>query len=133
MYQGKKSPQWIPRTDNVKADLFSKTSDCDDWEIKEYIFNHFDKKWGRYSIDRFASDYNKKCIRFNSKHWCTGTEGIDAFNYTWAGENNWIVPPPSLIAKCILKILQEHVTCTLVIPKWTSVAFWPMLVTEGGN
>lgn len=127
------SPQWIPRTDNVKADLFSKTSDCDDWEIKEYIFNHFDKKWGRYSIDRFASDYNKKCIRFNSKHWCTGTEGIDAFNYTWAGENNWIVPPPSLIAKCILKILQEHVTCTLVIPKWTSAAFWPMLVTEGGG
>ncbi|XP_071149234.1 uncharacterized protein [Mytilus edulis] len=60
------SPQWIPRTDNVKADIFSKTSDCDDLEIKECIFNHFDKKWGRYSIDRFASDYNKKCIRFNS-------------------------------------------------------------------
>ncbi|CAC5407830.1 unnamed protein product [Mytilus coruscus] len=85
------SPQWIPRTDNVKTDLFSKKSDCDDWEIKEFIFNHLNKKWGRYSIDRFASDYNKKCMRFNSKHWCTGTEGIDAFNYAWAGENNWIV------------------------------------------
>lgn len=44
------SLQWIPRTD-VKTDLFSKKSDWNGKEIKEYIFNHLNKKCGRL-IDR---------------------------------------------------------------------------------
>ena len=38
-----------------------------------------DSYWGKHTVDRFATDYNTKCTRFNSKYWCKGTEAIDAF------------------------------------------------------
>jgi hypothetical protein len=54
--------------------------------------------WGPHTIDRFASDYNTTCV-FNSKYWCPGTTGINAFDQHWGQENNWIVPPPSVAQK----------------------------------
>ncbi|VDI38763.1 Hypothetical predicted protein [Mytilus galloprovincialis] len=39
------------------------------------------------------------CSIFNTKHWCPGTLGIDAFNRQWGKDNNWIVPPPSDISR----------------------------------
>ena len=77
-------PQWVPREENVKADKISKST-----------------------IDRFVSDYNTKCKVFNSKYWCPGMTGINAFDQYWGQENNWIVPPPSVAQKCMQKMKQE--------------------------
>ena len=95
------------------------------------MFNKLDKTWGAHTKDGFSCDYNKKCLNFNSKYWCPGTCGIDAFNYDWSNDNNWIFPPPSLILRCIQKIRSEKVKCTLVVPKWTSAAYWPLITTDG--
>ena len=69
----------------------------------------------------------KKCERFNSKYWCPGTEAIDAFTQGWVCENNWLVPPPSLISRVINKMLAEKASGTLIIPEWKSAPYWPLI------
>ena len=75
----KLTSQWIPREQNKIADNLSRYSDCDDWGIHSDVFEELDALWGTNTVDRFATDYNSKCIRFNSKCWCKCTEAINAF------------------------------------------------------
>nr|XP_022336293.1 uncharacterized protein LOC111132768 [Crassostrea virginica] len=98
---------WKPRYENKRADFLSRLSDMDDWSVHDDVFQKYEKMWGIHTIDRFATHYNKKCERFNSKYWCPGTEAIDAFTQGWVCENNWLVPPPSLISRVINKMLAE--------------------------
>lgn len=128
----KLSCTWIPRESNEHADMLSRVVDGDDWEIADHVYLYLDNLWGPHNIDRFAHDYNTKCELFNSKFWCPGTRGIDAFSMPWAGYNNWLVPPPCLIPIVINKIKAEKCNCTLVIPEWTSAPFWPMINEQSG-
>jgi hypothetical protein len=73
---------------------------------------------------------NKKCTRFNSRWWVPGTESVDAFCQNWSGETNWLVPPPRVISLCLEKIAAEKADCTLIIPKWKSAPFWPLLTED---
>ncbi|MEW8545049.1 MAG: reverse transcriptase domain-containing protein [Candidatus Thiodiazotropha sp.] len=123
-------PDWIPRGGNLQADNLSRCTDSDDWSIKMWVFNLLDRKWGPHSVDRFASNFNNKCVRFNSRWWVPGTEAIDSLGENWAGENNWVVPPPRLVLTCINKVEAEKANCTLVIPEWKSAPYWPVLFKD---
>ena len=120
---------WIPRNQNTKADHLSRCLDSDDWSISEQVFTYLEKLWGPHEIDRFATHYNNHCKRFNSKWWVPGTEGVDSFSVSWQGVINWLVPPPSMIAKCVDKITHEKCQCTLVIPEWNSAPYMCMLMS----
>lgn len=72
--------KWVPREENVRADCLSRMSDCDDWSVKQCVFEYFDNIWGPHTCDRFADLNNSKCKSFNSKHWCRGSSAIDAFH-----------------------------------------------------
>jgi hypothetical protein len=115
---------WIPREANEAADYLSKVADVDDWEVDQRIFNFLDKVYGPFSIDLFASHLSKKSDKFLSKYWCTGTAGVNAFAYSWAGEFAWLVPPPYLI----ISVLKHCEACkakgVLIAPKWPSAPFW---------
>ena len=124
-------PKWIPRSKNLEADFLSRCSDSDDWSVLDFVFSTAEARWGNHTFDRFACDYNTKCKLFNSRHWCPGTISIDAFAQVWKGENNWLVPPPRLITRCIRKVLKEECTCTIIIPQWRSAPFWPLLFPNG--
>ena len=54
-----------------------------------------------------------------------GTETIDAFDQTWCGELNWLVPPPKHIMSCLRKLASENARGTMIIPKWQSAPFRP--------
>ena len=71
---------WIPRNENIEADKLSKQIDYDDWFITSELMKMLTGRWGKVTIDRFASDNNKKSIRFNSKYICPWSEGVDAFS-----------------------------------------------------
>ena len=120
--------EWVPRTDNEKADYVSKIVDKDDWAISSDIFDILDRKWGPHTIDRFASYYNTKLPRSTSRFWNPGSLGIDAFSFDWKNENNWIVPPISIIGKVILHIFDNTANGTLVVPQWESAYYWPMIM-----
>ena len=121
----------IPRDRNKVADSLSRYSDCDDWGISKKLFDHLDEIWGKHSIDRFATDYNNKCIRFNSKFWCKGSEAVDALAQCWNNDNIWVVPPPSMICKVINKMCTDKASGTLIVPFWTSAPYWVLLFEKG--
>ena len=124
-------PKWVPRAQNFEADFLSRCSDSDDWSVLNFVFSTLEARWGSHTFDRFACDYNTKCASFNSRYWCPGTSGIDAFAHTWVGENNWLVPPPRLISHCVRKVLNEECKCTIIVPQWRSAPFWPLFFPDG--
>ena len=77
----------IKKLDLIKTFL-SRIVDYDDWRVKRDYFLLAEKKWGPHSVDRFANHENTQLSRFNSRFWCPGTEAVDAFSFSWAGENS---------------------------------------------
>ena len=111
--------------------ILSRCSDSDDWSVLNFVFLTLEARWGSHTFDRFACNYNTKCASFNSRHWCPGTSGIDAFAHIWVGENNWLVPPHRLISRCVRKVLNEECKCTIIVPQWRSAPFWPLFFPDG--
>ena len=117
---------WIPRKSNELADKFSKTIDYDDWYVTPDLFKMLTTRWwGVATIDRFASEKNRKTMRFNLKHLCPETLGVDAFAFDWTGEFNWLVATVSLIGKSMKQFCSLKAGCKaiLVCPYWTSATF----------
>ena len=83
---------------------------------------------GKFTIDLFADSQNKKVERFYSKYWEEGCAGVDAFAYSWADEFCWVVPPVNLVARAINKILFDRAKGVLIVPRWKSSLFWPLLL-----
>ena len=77
---------WIPRHLNLKADLLSRCYDSDDWSIADEIFDNLYARFGPFSIDRFATCYNTKCTKFNSKWFHTQAEVMNALLQNWDEE-----------------------------------------------
>ena len=125
--------EWIPRTLNDKADYISNIRDYDDWCVTDSFFHKIDNIWGKHTVDRFANFENKKICRFNSKFWTPGSLGIDAFTFDWGQDNNWLVPPIYLVPRVIHQLRINRACGTLIVPKWRSSAFWPMLIDEYGD
>ena len=122
---------WLPRRQNARADFFRKVIDFDDYSVHDDVFKELDHLWGPHSIDRFASSYNAKLSRFNSRFLQPGTEAVDAFTQDWSSENNWLVPPISLIGKLLSHMHESKAVGTLIVPMWKSSYFWPLLCSDG--
>ena len=124
-------PEWIPRNINRIADSISRVFDFDDWSIDQSSFDLIDRLWGPHTWDRFASPTNFKVNKFNSRFWCRGSSGVDAFCHTWSDENNYLCPPVSLIANVLKHLSLYNGRGTLIIPRWTSAYFWPSICPDG--
>ena len=76
-----------------------------------------DVKWGPHSVDRFA------CLllaRFNSRLYQPGTEAVEAFTSDWKHENNWLLPPVSLIVRVINHLKLCKAEGSIVFLVWKS-------------
>lgn len=121
---------WLPRDQNEQADLLSRVIDIDDWGTSDEFFTFIDNIWGPHTYDRFANYENAKISVFSSKFWNPGTSAVDAFSCQWSTDNNWLVPPVALASQCINHLIACKAQGTLIVPKWTSSAFWPLIFTE---
>ena len=65
----------------------------DDWFIVKDSVKMLTNKWGKVSIDTFASHANKKTKRFNSKYICPGSEDVNRFSVDWSNKNSLPAPP----------------------------------------
>ncbi|XP_033746032.1 uncharacterized protein LOC117331431 [Pecten maximus] len=119
--------EWIPRSDNEKADYISKIIDYDDWGISKDFFEFLNDMWGPHTVDRFANHFNSKTLRYNSRFWYADSEAVDAFSQDWSNDNNWLVPPVYLAPRVIKYMIDSRSSGTLVLPKWISAPFWPLL------
>ena len=59
--------QWIPRSENSKADYLSRLLDPDDWYLNPELFKQISSFWGPFEIDRMSDHNNAQLKRFNSK------------------------------------------------------------------
>ena len=122
---------WVPRELNIIADHYSKIRDTDDWSIDNGTFNKISERFGRFTIDRFADNLNTKTTRFNSKFFCPGSIGVDAFTENWVDENNWVCPPVNLIGAVFKHMKRCGAYGTIFVPVWRSAYFWPLLYPDG--
>ena len=79
--------QWIPRTENEKAD-YSRLVDFDDWQIPHDLFQSLEQLWGPHTVDCFANCYTAKLPRFFSRFSNLGASGIDFFAQELSSENS---------------------------------------------
>lgn len=125
--------QWVPREQNDIADTISKMGDTDEWEVTVEFFDFMNELWGPYDIDRFASHRNRKVQRYNSKFIDFETEAVDAFTQFWGHSNNWLTPPIRLVTRTIFHLLHCKASGTIIVPKWPSCSFWPILFKRNGD
>ena len=69
--------QWIPRTENERADYISCLIYFDDWQIMPEFFLRLEELWGPYTVDCFAHSYTAKPPRFPLLE--TGDIGVGLF------------------------------------------------------
>ena len=122
--------QWIPRELNKEADAVSRMADVldtDDWAITQQFVNILEAKWGKFTLDAFFNYYNKKNEKFYSLFYTPGTAGCDAFTYDWSSEFSLLVPPVASVGRIITHLRLCEAKGVLVVPKWPSAAFWPLL------
>ena len=118
---------WVGREYNKEADKISKTIDFDDWYTTQRLINILEQRWGKISINRFASDINRKCKRFNLIY----LFNIFMPSFDWSNEANILVSPTYLILRAI-KHFSKSLTkskAILICPYWPSVPFWPLLAS----
>lgn len=108
----------------VKEDFFFNS---DDWSVSDYIFKYFEKMYGPHTINVFANCKNKTVKRFYLKYWNPGATGGDSFVYYCSGVNCWILLPPFFACKVLKQIQLCHARGILIITKWLSSLFWPMI------
>ena len=122
---------WVGREYNKKADKISKIIDFDDWYTTQPLINILEQRWGKISINRFASDINRKSKKFNSRYLCPETESINAFSIGWSNEVNLLMPPTYLIPRAIKHFLKSLLKSKAIIicPYWPSAPFWPLLAS----
>ena len=75
--------RWVPRDLNGTADWLSKFKDTDDWSIDIKSYNSISRRYGIFTIDRFANNNNRKTLRFNIKFFCPENESVNAFTNNW--------------------------------------------------
>lgn len=109
-------PAWLSRNLNSKADTISRFVDRDDWETSNRLLNFLNSLWGPLTVDRFADSRNHKVNRFNSKFYCLGSEGVNAFSQPWTDENNYLVPPTDETVLVLKRICNSEVVGVLVVP-----------------
>ena len=125
--------EWIPREENKVADSISREPiilDTDDWGLKPEFFKFLQNRYGRFTVDGFASDINHKVDRFYSLYHVPGSAGVDAFTFDWHNEFILLVPPVCIIGRALQHLMLCHGSGVLVVPCWPSSYFWPMLVND---
>lgn len=119
---------WIPPQFNVLADALSRFKDWYDSGICGGMFRFLCQKWSPCTLDGFANSRNAQLPRFYSLSWNPRTLGCNAFNFSWADETVWVVPPFRLIAQCLLHFSRTGTHMILMVPYWPSANFWPLLL-----
>ena len=120
--------EWLPRSENEKADLISRIVDYDDWKVDPLTFSYYNSLWGPHSVDCFATNYNSQLPRFFSRFWCPDSSAVDAFTVSWKDEVCWWAPPLHLVGHTT-RICSSR--GTLVLPAWKSAPFWPLICPDG--
>jgi hypothetical protein len=89
-------------------------------------------RFGKHSIDRFASALNTLLPRYNADWKDLTCEAMDALHLRdndWRRVNKWCNRPWPLLPNLVQKLRQSGATATVVAPRWTGKV-WHQALTE---
>lgn len=119
---------YISSKANFIADKASREQiDTNDFGLDGNSFQLICSKFGKPSIDLFASCHTFKCPRYISWFPDPGSICADAFTVEWK-EFFYAFPPFSLIPRVLKKIQNDRSRGILVVPNWKSQAWFPIFM-----
>ncbi|KXZ75678.1 hypothetical protein TcasGA2_TC034501 [Tribolium castaneum] len=119
---------YINSKDNFLADRESRTQSTEtEWELNNQDYNTVVYHFGQPEVDLFASKINAKCRDYISWHRDPDSMAVDAFTVSWSCFFFYAFPPFSLILRTINKIITDEARGILIVPKWTSQPWYPLL------
>ena len=130
---------WVPRTENVRADFLSHASEArqHDYCLLPSLFRWLDERWGPHTIDRFACPATCQALaaphtgRFCGAYFHPDAVWTDAFSAPWAGDNNWLFPPVTLIGRTLAYLRSQGARGTLIVPLGPWAPWRPLLRARG--
>ena len=125
----------LPGKLNVLADYESRhLSDCSDWKLNPETFLQLNARIGPFTIDLFASHWNKQVNRFFSWRPDPLALAVDALAHSWGQEHPYAFPPFALIGRCLQKVPREQTRSLLLIaPIWPAQIWHPLLLSMLSN
>ncbi|CAH3184253.1 unnamed protein product [Porites lobata] len=88
----------------------------------------------KYSLEAFNSNLAGHRVRWDTDNQNVvrivqvGT--VYAFSQDWSCDNNWIVPPATVVGKVSNHMRESKAVGTLTVPMWKSSYFWPLLCND---
>jgi hypothetical protein len=113
----------LPGKLNTRADRVSRYyEDRSEYKLDPAVFRSLDQRWGRHSVDLFASRHNRQCRRYFSRRRDPQAAASDALLQNWATERNpYAHPPFSLLSRVLAQVERQCVPeMTLVAPDWAA-------------
>lgn len=87
------------------------------------------ERFGKPQVDLFATRNNAQVKHFFSRFVDEDALGTDALAQYWLQDLVYGNPPWRLIMPVLRKLATEpHGRCILVLPKWPSAAWWPLVM-----
>ena len=120
------SDAFIPGTKDIIADKKSCLFDDNtEWTLDHSIFQKICITFFKPDTDLVASRLNNKCEKYIAWHPDPYAFAVDAFSEKWANMNFYCFPPCSLIGKVLPKIIHDQANGILIVPVWTTQAWFP--------
>ena len=122
-------PVYIPSRDNP-ADLPSRKIYVDaEWQLTPGLFRcACHTLQYQPDVDLFASHLNFQLPRYISYRPDPSAFATDAFSISWSNLNFYAFPPFSCISQCLQKIKVDMATGLIIVPKWPTQPFYPVLL-----
>lgn len=102
------------------------------------LYIPFFKLWqwaGPFEHDRFASSRSVVMgpgfmgkLPYTSLFVEKEAAGVDAFTEDWTGVRNYAFPPVGVISRVIELVMQQGAMAVIVVPRWQSQSWWPVLM-----
>ena len=117
--------EWIPTTNNVRADKLRRAKESTDWQLDRMFFDALDSAYGPHTVDRFEPACNTRLPHYNSPLLDpTDLPANECSQPCGGGHNNWINPPFDRIPVVLDKIKTDGATATVILPVWTAQPWW---------
>ena len=119
--------RWVRREEIQDADDLSKFVDTMDFSLtpssKKYVLRAF----GPVDIDAFAAPHNAVLPRFFARFDAHTAEAVDSLAQDWSSDALFVLPDFHKIAEVLDIIERDDAEATLVVPVWSSKAWWNRL------
>ncbi|XP_076155099.1 uncharacterized protein LOC143138537 [Alosa pseudoharengus] len=109
----------VPGIMNTGADLLSRGNPLyGEWRLHPQVVNQIWERYGKATVDLFASHENAQCPLFFSLKDADAPLGVDALTQPWPNALLYAFPPLSLISPALARVREHGLSLLLIAPNW---------------